>query len=481
MGSALRWKVLIGSLTGGSLLYALLVLLLYNGLVEHVAHHAVPPALSAWVALTQQTNGSKSWCTDSAQWLLQEPDIKDARSPVSATSLAQSLACPGHNCSAYPVRQLRSAVEATASLAIPFSTTSGVTGSATETAEAPAPIKCAATHILQCGNNRECEQRTQRAIARLLVGSLGCEKKDALALRNPFESCWYKPTLSAAWQPKLIATWMGLCQPDAAGSCKIATYLLQGALDDPGTRNWQIAFGLVWGFGRWLVLVLALGVMAALCWRQRVLRVIERDLASIITAVSQSKGPSANNAERRKQIENAWRLLHPGAQYTPPSNPSENTAPSPHAVYERPDPLHEPVESLLYQADRSHVLNDRTPVRDSARQSRHEMNGWWKLLTTVVTVFPVIGLAATLNGLIHAFAKADQIAVAVGDARASAIRAMVAELSASFSTTLVALVLMSLLTLWTLRARHAEQRAFTRAVENIDEAMVYLRHAKHLE
>ena len=102
------------------------------------------------------------------------------------------------------------------------------------------------------------------------------------------------------------------------------------------------------------------------------------------------------------------------------------------------------------------------------------MAGWWDLMFTVITVFPVIGLAATLHGLIHAFAQADRIASAMGDARADAIRAMVAELSASFSTTFIALLVMSVLTLWATRAKHAEERAFTAAVEKIDGALPQL-------
>jgi biopolymer transport protein ExbB/TolQ len=136
-----------------------------------------------------------------------------------------------------------------------------------------------------------------------------------------------------------------------------------------------------------------------------------------------------------------------------------------------PSPLEDPVAALLAQVPVAGKLNDATRVRDAARQSKHEMAGWWDLMFTVITVFPVIGLAATLNGLIHAFAQADRIASAMGDARADAIRAMVAELSASFSTTFIALLVMSSLTLWATRAKHAEERAFRAAVETIDGAL----------
>lgn len=461
LGPTMGVELLIGSLVFGSLLYVLLALLLYNRLVEHVMHRAVPPDMRAWVALTAQAGDETAWPAEAAQWLLESRELTGT--PADATArLEQSLACPGNQCASYPVPALRSAVETVASLTV---------HSVSKTATAP-------DAVLQCVNDAECARNPERAIARLLVGSLGCEDKDMLALRDPNVSCLSLPTqLSAPWQPNSIATWMGLeCQADAvdASNCEAATYLLQGALDDPGTRRHQIALGMVYGFGRWLVLVLALGVMAALCWRSRVRRSIERDLALVADAVSHGNGPSAASAMRVAQANDAWQRVQKASRTsTGAANAPAAAVSPPHPAVAQPDPLRVPVHSLLFQACRSHNLQDATPVRDAAHQSRHEMDGWWELLTTVITVFPVIGLAATLNGLIHAFAQADQIAVAIGDARASAIRMMVAELSASFSTTFVALLLMSFLTLWTLRTRHAEQRAFTRAVENIDEALVY--------
>lgn len=454
LNSALAWQLAMGSLLGGTMLYLLLVMLLYERLVDHVAERAVPPDMAAWVALNpDHIQKNDAWSPAAAQWLLEELQIEQA-SPTTLGRLRTSLACKESTCSAFDGAALVSSVQATAALTV-------------HTGEKDAPQDA----VLQCTDDASCRQNTERAIARLLVGSLGCEEADAKALTDPSQACLSKPlALSAGWQPSRIASWLGLpCQSKDAdpSSCQAATTLLQGALDDPQTRTRQIAFGMVYGFGRWLVLVLALAVAGALCWRRRVRRAIETQTAQIVIIVAAGQSASATNATRNAQANQAWQTVQAGTAAV------QATVPPPHPATARPDPLREPVESLIYQACRSHPTQDATPVRDSARQSRHEMEGWWELLTTVVTVFPVIGLAATLNGLIHAFAQADRIAVAVGDARAGAIRTMVAELSASFSTTFVALLLMSFLTLWALRTKHAETRAFTRAEETVDEALVY--------
>ena len=435
----LRWLVWGGSLLAGTVLYGLLVILVHARLVDHVANHALPPSVQMSAGPPADAGATTNWPNVAARQMAQDLDVTPDADTLA--TLEASWKCPGSACDANPrMADLRSAVGAALGLPRPGpSDTNGPPGASS------APSDETSTCTVKPGETQEACSAKRLKMARQLVGQLSCnpfEQSDA-SWRQTWHECTGLPlVLSEIQSPQRVAEIEGHDCANLSGvlRCRGSIYLLQGALDDPETRRLQVQFGMVYGVGRWLVLVLAIGVMATLSWRRRV-------RTYMVESMKRSPFGEAGDQSNANVHGN---------------RPASND----------PSPLEDPVAALLAQVARAR--QDATRVRDAARQSKHEMAGWWDLMFTVITVFPVIGLAATLHGLIHAFAQADRIASAMGDARADAIRSMVAELSASFSTTFIALLVMSVLTLWATRAKHAEERAFTAAVETIDGALTQI-------
>ena len=431
----LRWLVWGSSLLAGTALYGLMVTLVHARLVDHIASHALPPSVQMSAGPPPDAGTTTTWPSVAARQMAQ--DLEATPDANTLATLVASWQCPGVACDANPrMADLRSALGAAA--ALPRPGPPGTNGRSGTSAQEDETRTC----TIKQGERQEACSAKRLSMARKLVGQLSCnpfELSDA-GWRKTWDECSGLPlVLSEIQSPQRVAEIEGHDCAELSGvlGCRGAIYLLQGALDDPETRRLQVQFGMVYGVGRWLVFVLAIGVMATLSWRHRVRMYMVESMKR--SPFGEAGGQSNANVQGNRPAS------------------------------KDPSPLEDPVAALLAQVARAR--QDATRVRDAARQSQHEMAGWWDLMFTVITVFPVIGLAATLHGLIHAFAQADRIASAMGDARADAIRSMVAELSASFSTTFIALLVMSVLTLWATRAKHAEERAFTAAVETIDGAL----------
>jgi len=319
----------------------------------------------------------------------------------------------------------------------------------------------------QSPENPERTHSESLAIAQLLMGSFGCEEGNLSFVIGSDESpCssrlwpWSDRALkwrpwserSAQWRPASVAKLMGCGASGKDFVCPIVGALLQGALDDVRSRDLLVKLGMIEGLGRWLVLALSLAAVSALCWRMAAFNRMKSDIRIVNKAIEEAAGKG--NIFR---AESAWIAL--------PYNDDSNSK----------APLAHPVIGMVQQARSSHDPTDRdeTRVRDVSHQMRNEMQRWWDRLATLITLFPVIGLAATLNGLIHAFSQADRIAAAMGDSRAGAIQVMVGELSASFATTFVALLAMAGLTLWMILLQHSEQRGFDEVAEQVDSRLGY--------
>lgn len=438
--------IIVGSLLWGTIVYFALVLGVYQRLVRHVADEANPQSL---------------------EQLELAPSGEGAAAPVLVASSASVAALPAASSAQQPAAaefEVASQIlknsggpfsdRATAVMACALHMAGGVRTGAIAVAQR-IPLAGSTKNPFcdtrkQCDGNARCSADVRLAAARLLVGSLGCTKQDVKALSNPSIVCHPTPFgLEPAWRPVRLARHMGCKVGDDESMCVPVTHLLQGALDDARTRSLQVQFGMVYGGGRWLVIVLALAVASTLCWRSLALRRMRLHIASLDGQLSPQRPPRPP----RPQLAAAVMTELYRSEKPPEDAPNAGG---------------DPVLALAYQAQDSHRLEDATVVKDAAKQASREMGRWWDLMGAFITLFPVIGLAATLNGLIHAFAQADQIAIALGDDRAGAIRTMVGELSSSFSTTFIALLAMAIFTLWALRLRHAEERDFDGVVERVD-------------
>jgi biopolymer transport protein ExbB/TolQ len=436
--------IAIGSAIWGTILYFALVLGTYQRLIRHVADHAKPPSLEQMEL--KQASEVTSEVTKAS-----EPVASVSRPPVSSAVRQPTVAEVD-----VATQIMKDSSQPYTDQALAIATCAVHTGAAVRTeavavaqrmnlaAEGKDPYCDTRT---QCDGNVRCSEDVRLAAAHLLVGSLGCGKQDPKTLLDPSNACHPWPIgLEPAWRPVRLALSMGCKFGDDESLCAPVAHLLQGALDDTRTRSLQVQFGMVYGAGRWLVIMLALAVASTLCWRNLMLRRMRLHIATLDEKLSPSVTP--RSARATAVIT---------ALYLPKEPPVD-----------APSAGEDPVFALAYQANYSHQLQDATVVKDAANQASREMGRWWDLMGTFITLFPVIGLAATLNGLIHAFAQADQIAIALGDDRAGAIRAMVSELSSSFSTTFIALLAMAILTLWAMRLRHAEERDFDSMVERVD-------------
>lgn len=429
--------IAIGSTIWGTVLYFALVLGTYQRLIRYVADEATSPSLEQ-VRLDQSSESAKAPARAASAAVRtptkDESDVatqimKDSGKPYTGQALAVA------ECAVRTDAAVR-----TEAVAVALRMTMAAKGK-----DPYCDVK------MQCDNDARCGDNVRLAVARLLVGSLGCGRQDPDIIRLPTNACYSTPfNLQPAWRPARLALKMECTSGDDESLCGPVAHLLQGALDDPRTRSLQVQFGMVYGVGRWLVIVLALAVASTLCWRRLVLRRMRLHISLLNGQLLPPLAPRITLA-----------LAVMTALDPPQESPPESPKPAPNAG-------EDPVLALAYQASYSHKLKDATVVRDAANQASREMGRWWDLIGTFITLFPVIGLAATLNGLIHAFAQADQIAIAMGDDRAGAIRAMVSELSSSFSTTFIALLAMAILTLWALRLRHAEERDFDGVVERVD-------------
>ena len=118
------------------------------------------------------------------------------------------------------------------------------------------------------------------------------------------------------------------------------------------------------------------------------------------------------------------------------------------------NPEFTPIRNLLNAAKAGYAQRSLDEIDLRARIDSELIGQSRVLLDTLITVFPVIGFAATLWGLITALSSANLIASSVGDERNANVMRVTSELSSCFSTTLLALLAMALFGVWsTLQAR----------------------------
>ncbi|WP_456740472.1 hypothetical protein [Bradyrhizobium sp. USDA 4469] len=278
----------------------------------------------------------------------------------------------------------------------------------------------------------KCADYWQRRIARLLGGSLlsgeaiqnltadsrtgdSCEIIEPWNFWNRFWGIFRKPSPISA--PGVAQWLLGLkqCVGDQRDSCVLVTRLLQSALDNDSVRSSRTAVNMICGFERLLVFVLFFFMLLALSYRSIARLNLNKQKEKTIGALKETL-PSP--ADALTWFEKEFPAKDDNTEFTP-------------------------IRNLLKAAGRSLDDIDLRARIDSELISQSRV-----LLDTLITVFPVIGFAATLWGLIVALSSANLIASSVGDERNANVMRVTSELSSCFSTTLLALLSMTLFAVW---------------------------------
>jgi hypothetical protein len=339
--------------------------------------------------------------------------------------------------------------------------------------------------------NQDCVLAIKPSLVRMLLGWPMSETERALDIKffhgtfDPPKSGDQPPTPEqkllacrqvqerrslSAWQPSLTmiagrqepwpapmvaqlvqgASHCGASEPDQTtrDRCQLVTRLFQTLIDDSDVR--AVRSGLVdffYGWERAAVLILVFVVALAL-WRQRAGR-------------------------RRLEIEAEWvkerldsRDLAIGLDPTEPSLSIDTTMAAlalKRAFNDAFEPTlgggaQEPVAEMVVATAESVQQADLDYLKTFAERNMTELEGSRELMNAIITIFPVIGFSATLLGLVHALAGANQIATSSGDMRSASILSITSLLSSCFATTFMALVAMAIFAVLNLLAGSREQR-----------------------
>jgi hypothetical protein len=303
---------------------------------------------------------------------------------------------------------------------------------------------------LKCGGNCsvECSEYWRERIARLLGGSLlsgeanlamtplpvsgagdKCDIAEPLNLSDRFWGIFRKPSPISA---PVVAQWLlGLrqCVGDHTDNCTLVTRLLQSALDNDGVRSSRRFVNMICGVERLLVLVLFFVLLFSLSYRSIVRRNLDDQKRQTIDHLASNRETSPSEA------------LDWFEEQFPEGDDNEEFTPIRHL-------LRAAAKAGKKAADSLHEIDFRARIdSELIGQSR-------VVLDALITVFPVIGFAATLWGLIVALSNANLIASSIGDQRNANVMRVTSELSSCFSTTLLALICMTLFAVWsTLQAK----------------------------
>ena len=311
----------------------------------------------------------------------------------------------------------------------------------------------------QCGGkdcSPECANYWREWIARLLGGSFlssdatltvkatggsgdKCDISEPWTLWiwnlwNRFWGIFRKPDPVSA--PDVAQRLLGLerCVGDNKDTCVLVTRLLQSALDSDIVRPSRTAVNMICGFERLFVFILFFVMLLSLSYRS----IVRLNL----------------DEQKKKTLDEFQKTLANKIPDTPASK-------TPEVLFEwfeqnfldtQDNPEFTPIRKLLKATKTGGSVADI----DSRAAINSELFSQSRVvLDTLITVFPVIGFAATLWGLIVALSSANLIASSVGDERNAHVMRVTSELSSCFSTTLLALLSMTLFAVWsTVQAKH---------------------------
>lgn len=344
---------------------------------------------------------------------------------------------------------------------------------AEQTASCREALLTAVAHVM-VGNLPSVADADRRYLMRALEPVQG---EDHLVRRGPGGIAWALDAITAQRSVpidpgSLAKLLIGKAAPDPdAVVPKVVQHLLQAALDSDRTRSvLTYEVGIFYGWERLVVLVLFLCVVHALIYRECARVPLEEQAEFVheeLRALAQARSPTAAHDGKNRlgeltqlctKFDERYPRLHM-ARDKEDRRPQDATNADPH--------LH-PIAGLLSATRRSLNADNPRLISVAAEDVRSHMERWRETLNGVITLFPVIGFSATLLGLIAAFSVADRVAVFAGLAKATAVRAMVSELSACFATTFLALLAMALLTLFSMRQAQCEHAMVERLGIELD-------------
>lgn len=318
------------------------------------------------------------------------------------------------------------------------------------------PVLALVSHLIrqdrQCGGDNcsvECSGYWQRRIARLLGGSPRDSNTELSELPTPpgrdlrsqrekqgkqeeqekqgLKSCsipepWlFLNPLGFIWKPDPtsapeVARWLLGTQKcvssDDRDLCTLITRLLQSSVDNPKVRAARTWVNMIWGGERLAVITLCFVMSLAIFYRYMVRRNLDEQKRELLEHVFKQGAGPFESGDLREWFEGKFPQSEDNEDFTPIRN----------------------------------LLKASTLVEAEARARLDtELIGQSRLaLDALITVFPVIGFVATLWGLIVALSSANLIASSIGDERNANVLRVTSELSSCFSTTLLALVAMTL-------------------------------------
>jgi hypothetical protein len=127
----------------------------------------------------------------------------------------------------------------------------------------------------------------------------------------------------------------------------------------------------------------------------------------------------------------------------------------------------EPIWELVSATAEAVQQKDLQYMDSFVERNLAEMDASREFMTSIITIFPVIGFGATLLSLVHALAGANQIATSSGDLRSAAILNVTSLLSSCFATTFLALVSMAMFAVLNLLGAGSEKRLVTTLSERL--------------
>jgi hypothetical protein len=283
-----------------------------------------------------------------------------------------------------------------------------------------------ALHAGTCANdNSECIKQMKRALVRLIGGWPGnIESDERIVKERPAAQAAYSLAgisltglfygRSPAKPPPAIAEMVmsSKCDPDnkEIERCLLLTRLVQSIVDNPNVRHERSFWVNLWyGPERLAVWWLTIATLIVLVRRERARRSYEASLKNEDSSCD-----------------------HAGA-----------------------DPIRTLDDLVKNKASNTEIEQIADIHIERIDQDRMSLD-------SMIAIFPVIGFVATLSGLIEALAAANRIAVTTGGERSAAILDVTSVLSSCFSTTLLALVGMSVFAVWNMIQGRKEREIIRR-------------------
>ncbi|QQS13789.1 MAG: hypothetical protein IPK81_06105 [Rhodospirillales bacterium] len=339
----------------------------------------------------------------------------------------------------------------------------------------------------------DCHEWARGAIVRYFAGWPGTLDRDSNIIRKikngTYSSANLRAENSEAWELSLrsllfstsrevsaprfatLALSTEACLPSAPteGLCQLVTRVGQSILDDSAVRNARVQVNFIHGWERLLVLVVAFAATGLLVLRYFARR-SAATFADTIRATLEPSSPghveSGATVTEQNITEQNTRQLGAALKAIGESDHNIRTAPL-RAMIDAAS------SDLQFSTNRHDLTRTTAAILEKLAHER-------LLPDYIVGLLPVIGLVATLRGLIEAISKAPRIATTTGDLRGAEIDGVTSVLSACFSTTMIALVALAILALWSgMQARR--ERAIIHDVQASLEGLLFRHFAEKAE